>query len=252
MTGDPFLPVKPGDDFVPSAAAWNGAMAAAKYVADRTTGNSPGRVGTRDAGVVRVKNVGSLVAKKYSVVSASGLSFNAPQISKLPPESLALEVQPGGEASDPGWMIAQEAILIGEHGAALASGVTWARLSVTDENQRFLFADPASSPTGFLEPSPFGSAQILWKPEETGEVWGVVRVGMPSDIMLAGYAVTDIAKNESGMVMFVNDSNDTFQKSATAELGSVSAGKLCYVRRRLKFTAEATISSLVIVNAECG
>ncbi len=76
------------------------------------------------------------------------------------------------------FVILAEPLADGEIGRAFAHGVCPVKINVEDESHTF--ADIEDAQTHYLKSGTSGAAQILWAESGTGEVWAIVRLGVPS------------------------------------------------------------------------
>lgn len=132
-------------------------------------------------GIIMVKNETDRDLPRYSILG----TYKSIPDPKYSPEQLAEFknfVQMRGRApltADTGkFCVLQVDAKKGEVVPAMVSGTTPCLLSVTATTDEFAEIDPtATDPTKYLKTGGSGSAQVIHQPTETGEQWGVVRLG---------------------------------------------------------------------------
>ncbi|MDY7011395.1 MAG: hypothetical protein SVV80_11695 [Planctomycetota bacterium] len=171
QSGDPLkIPAQTFNIFIDAARDFRSRQQAARQNAQQTF---------RSSGIILVKNASDYDQNRFAVL---GIDF--PVITPTDNEDefknrLALRGVTPAKANHIGkFVILTEPLADGEIGRAFAHGVCPVKINVIDANHRF--ADVNDGVTGSLQSGLTGAALILWAESGTGEVWAVVRLGVPS------------------------------------------------------------------------
>ncbi|MCK4625175.1 MAG: hypothetical protein KAV00_07690 [Phycisphaerae bacterium] len=172
--------VKSGDALVIPAQTFNTFIDAARDFRARQHGRAQNAQQTfRSSGIVLVKNISGYDQDRFAV-----LGINSPVITPTDNEDefknrIALRgVVPAEDEHVGRFVILAEPLADGEIGRAFAHGVCPVKVNVEDEAHAY--ADIEDAQAQYLKSGTSGAAQILWAESGTGEVWAVVRLGVPS------------------------------------------------------------------------
>lgn len=172
--------VKSGDALVIPAQTFNTFIDAARDFRARQQGSAQtAQQSFRSSGIILVKNASGYDQDRFAV-----LGIDSPVITPTDNEDEfknrpALRGVTPAEASHTGrFIILAEPLADGEIGRAFAHGVCPVKVNVINANHRF--ADVNDGVAGSLKSGLTGAALILWAESGTGEVWAVVRLGVPS------------------------------------------------------------------------
>lgn len=132
-------------------------------------------------GIILVKNTTPLELPQYAVLGIRGTIPNprggAQQLAEYK-NNPALKGEVPTTTTIGRFCVLQAHAYKGEVVPAMVSGVTPVRLNIESLADEFAEIDPTvTDPTKFLKTGSSGSAQIIDRPEVTGEQWGIVRLG---------------------------------------------------------------------------
>jgi len=173
--------VKSGDSLKIPAATFNTFVDSARdFLARQHQQAQTGTPAAQHSGVVLVKNASGYDQDRFAV-----LGIDSPIITPTDNEDefknrVALAgVTPDGKDHFGRFVVLLEPVRSGALGRACVSGVCPAKVYVTDEDHQF--ADVNDGQAGYLASGETGAALILWAESGTGEVWAVVRLGLPAE-----------------------------------------------------------------------
>ena len=177
--GDPLKKVKSGDTLRIPASTFNTFVDAARDYLERQQGTEQKPTQAfRQTGIVPVKNASGTDAARFAVLGIDSPIFTAAEAADSFANQVALVgVTPTADHAG-AFAVLLEPVADGEIGQAVVSGVTPAKVNVT--NEAHTHAEVAAGQAGYLASGESGSALILWAEVGTGEKWAVVKIGMPS------------------------------------------------------------------------
>jgi len=179
---DPLKKVQSGDPLVVPAQAYNAFIDAAKDFQQRTRHvGQTATPGYRSAGIVLVKNESGAARERFDVLGL-GDPVILPDAGDTAEQQFKNAVAFRGEMPDETlhkgkFVILAEPLATGAIGRAYLSGVTAVRLRLEDSAQKVEAAEIIDADATALQPSPAGSAAVLWHQEQSGDVWAIVRLG---------------------------------------------------------------------------
>lgn len=146
--------------------------------------NQSQQIVTPDAqeGIVLVKNTLSRAMPRFSVLGLRGSTYNPlysdQQLTEFK-NQIALHGETPSSVTSGRFCVLQNDAQPGEVVAGMVSGVTPCRIKVESLTDEFAEIETTTTvdQTRYLKSGSSGSAQILFRPEYTGEQWGVVRLG---------------------------------------------------------------------------
>lgn len=178
--GDTLKKVKSGDALVIPAQTFNTFIDAARDFRARQQENAQtAQPGFRSSGIILVKNASGYDQNRFAI-----LGIDSPVITPTDNEDefknkiVFSGVTPTDADHIGKFVILAEPLADGEIGRAFAHGVCPVKVNVEDEAHAY--ADIEDAQTQYLLSGTSGAAQILWAESGTGEVWAVVRLGVPS------------------------------------------------------------------------
>lgn len=133
-------------------------------------------------GIVLVKNTLSRAMPRFSVLGLRGSTYNPlysdQQLTEFK-NQIALHGETPSSITSGRFCVLQNDAQPGEVVAGMVSGVTPCRIKVESLTDEFAEIETTTTvdQTRYLKSGSSGSAQILFRPEYTGEQWGVVRLG---------------------------------------------------------------------------
>lgn len=233
MSGDPFKHVHSGDPVELHHASFNAMLDAGRDFRARRGLGSAGADGFPwTPGHIRVRNTSGAARDRGDILGLAGPTITPTENLASYRESPTLDgVAP--TASHCGrFAILLKPLPPNAIGPALIAGQIAVKLEVGHEAH--MFADivgvsgyPSTTKlnTGFV-----GAAEILWKESGTGEKWGIVRIGSPTNPTYFCKPDADLYKNNYGTVS-IHDSNWTDtgadQPNTWNYTMTVKAGSLC-------------------------
>ena len=224
-----------GDPFQTSAKQWNEIIDAAEYVkTQRQTGITAGaRQGnTRQAGIVKVKNIGpdrsqfdivGLPEPIFDPAEAVELAEFRREVSFDARRPLCEHVAKFGVLLEP---INEDAV-----GLAVVSGVVQCLIEIDEESHRFADITPLDA-TKLTSLATGGAAQILWKESGLGEKWAIVRIsnGIPDETCVSSSTTTDTSETSdttsgtTGTTPTTGTETTGTETTATATTGTGTTG----------------------------
>ncbi len=174
---DTFRKVAPGERLTIPARTYNAFVDAARDFQGRQMGQEQGATPTgKNAGTVLVRNDSGADRERFDILGIDGPIFTPDDDEDAFKNQVALAgVVPTLNDHAGKFVILLEPLASSELGWAYISGACLVLLDVGDESHTF--ADVADNDCDVLKTAATGSAQILWKEEGTGQLWGVVRLG---------------------------------------------------------------------------
>ena len=177
--GDHLKRVKSGDPLVIPASTFNLFIDAAQahQAGQRAVGGEGIRSLTR-AGTVQVQNDSGADVGRFGVLGIDGPVIGPDDNLVEFQGRLTLSgVTPVAGMHDGRFVILLDPLGAGRIGRACASGLTVARVDVSDVSHGY--ADIDDGDASHLASGDSGAAAILWKEAGTGEKWAVVKLGSP-------------------------------------------------------------------------
>jgi len=162
------------------AATFNTFVDSARdYLQRRQSQGGRATPSARDSGIVLVRNDSGSDVGRFAVLGIDSPVITPTDNADEFKNRVALAGVTPTEASHWGaFVVTLEPIAAGEIGRACAAGVCPAKVYVTDTTHAF--ADVSDGQAGYLASAETGAAQILWRETGTGEVWAIVRLGVPA------------------------------------------------------------------------
>jgi len=177
---DALRKVKSGDPLVIPAATFNTFVDAARnYLQRRQSQGGRATPSARDSGIVLAKNATGYDQDRFDVLGVDSPVITPTDNADEFKNRVTIDGVTPTEASHWGaFAILLEPVASGEIGRACVSGICPVKVYVTDTTHAF--ADVSDGQAGYLAGAETGAAQILWRETGTGEVWAIVRLGVPA------------------------------------------------------------------------
>ena len=177
---DTFRKVAPGERLTIPARTYNAFVDAARDYQGRQMGQEQGSTpGGKNAGTILVRNDSGADRERFDVLGIDSPVFTPDDDEDAFKNQVAFAgVVPTLKNHAGKFVILLEPVVTGEIGRACIVGVCPVLLDVGDE--KHAFADVSDNDASVLKSGTDGSAQIVWKEDGTGQVWGVVRMGNPA------------------------------------------------------------------------
>jgi hypothetical protein len=181
--GDNFKKVQTGDKLRIPAAAYNAFIDSAHDFQDRqrNQGRTP-QAAYRTSGIVLVKNASGADQDRFAVLGVDAPIYTPEDnLDSFKNKVALVGVVPTVQDHYGRFVVLLEPLKAGAIGMAYGAGVCPVKITIPDDEQTYQFADVNDGSTGTLLAAPLGAAFILWKEDDeaTGEMWAVVRIGLP-------------------------------------------------------------------------
>jgi hypothetical protein len=191
VAGDPFKKVMPGDRLAVPAEVYNALQEALqKAKAGRFNQPASGPAPRIPPGCLWVRNDGSQPVDRFGILALRDLVFNpSTEFNTFAWDLLATGDTPGPKDAFGHFAVLQQPLAAGQVGVGMVDGVTPVLLNVTHEQAKYADIDCwgccSSDAIRRLRTCECGGARILAKAAGTGERWGIVKVGVPTDSFFA-------------------------------------------------------------------
>ena len=184
--GDDLKKVKTGDPLRISARTFNTFVDTALDNRQRTQNvHRTDRRAFRQGGIIPVKNISGSDRGRFDVLGIDGVVFTPTDSPDAFKNQLALKGDTPSAATHTGkFVILLEPIRDSEIGMGCIDGICPVQVYVEDETLEM--ADVRDGDCSTLAASASGAGLILWCESGTGEVWAVVKLGVPGGAAVSG------------------------------------------------------------------